>query len=159
MPPAGLSAAIERMVADSVPNSQAPPFAPATAESMAQPTRVRFWGVRGSIPSPGRDTAFYGGNTTCVEVRTGGELIILDAGTGIRPLGLKLEEELQDRPLQATLLLTTMHWHHIPRGPCFRPAYLTRNQLRVLRLQGASPGLHSRLPTTLESPVFPAHAR
>src|SRR6218665_2515866 len=52
-----------------------------------QTTRVKFWGVRGSIPTPGQSTVFFGGNTACVEVRAEGEVIILDAGSGIRPLG------------------------------------------------------------------------
>jgi phosphoribosyl 1,2-cyclic phosphodiesterase len=54
---------------------------------------VRFWGVRGSIPTPGPATARYGGNTTCIEVRTGGERIIIDAGSGIRGLGVALMKE------------------------------------------------------------------
>ena len=55
--------------------------------------KIRFWGVRGSIPTPGPDTVYYGGDTTCIEVRAGKELIIVDAGSGIRRLGLHLLEE------------------------------------------------------------------
>src|SRR3977135_626736 len=62
------------------------------------PTRVKLWGVRGSIPTPGPSTVRYGGNTSCVEVRADGEIIILDAGTGIRPLGLALMDEFKEQP-------------------------------------------------------------
>jgi phosphoribosyl 1,2-cyclic phosphodiesterase len=70
---------------------------------------VRFWGVRGSVPAPGPDTVRYGGNTACVEFRSEGGIIILDAGTGIRPLA----EEFKGRPLDLTLLITHFHWDHI----------------------------------------------
>src|SRR5688500_13322643 len=63
-------------------------------------TRLKFWGVRGSVPSPGPETVYYGGNTSCVEVRADGELIILDAGTGIRPLGRELQKEFGERPMR-----------------------------------------------------------
>src|SRR5688572_10275684 len=66
-------------------------------------TKVRFWGVRGSIPSPGPDTVYYGGNTSCVEVRADGELIILDAGTGIRQLGHQLKREFGENPMRMTI--------------------------------------------------------
>ena len=72
----------------------APPAegAPAVAEpgAITQAPHLRFWGVRGSVPTPGPDTVRYGGNTSCIEVRADGEIIILDSGTGIRPLGLAL---------------------------------------------------------------------
>jgi phosphoribosyl 1,2-cyclic phosphodiesterase len=55
--------------------------------------KVKFWGVRGSLPAPGPETCRYGGNTSCVEVRADDNLIILDAGTGIRKLGLALQRE------------------------------------------------------------------
>src|SRR5207248_9865120 len=59
---------------------------------------VRFWGVRGSIPTPGRGTVHYGGNTPCVEVRAAGEIIVLDSGTGIRQLGAALTSEFNGKP-------------------------------------------------------------
>src|SRR5208282_6575045 len=73
-------------------------------------TRVKFWGVRGSIPTPGPTTVHYGGNTSCVEVRADGQLIILDAGTGIRGLGLSLAAEFKGVPLSMTLLISHTHW-------------------------------------------------
>src|SRR5213594_3674906 len=86
-------------------------------------TLIRFWGVRGSVPTPGPATVRYGGNTSCVEVRAGGQIIILDAGTGLRLLGQRLLAEFGDRPLNLTLLLTHTHWDHIQGLPFFPPMY------------------------------------
>jgi phosphoribosyl 1,2-cyclic phosphodiesterase len=81
---------------------------------------IRFWGVRGSIPSPGRTTARYGGNTSCVSIDAGEEkTLVLDAGTGIRALGKALEV----RPDTIFLLLTHIHWDHIQGFPFFSPLY------------------------------------
>src|SRR6267143_427725 len=88
-----------------------------------QPTRLKFWGVRGSIPTPGPGTVQFGGNTSCVEVRADGEIIILDAGSGMRRLGLALAEEFKDQPITLTLLITHTHWDHIQGFPFFIPAY------------------------------------
>jgi len=94
--------------------------------------KVKFWGVRGSIASPGPHTVRYGGNTTCIEVRTdNNELIILDAGTGIFPLSQTLLAEL---PVQANVLITHSHWDHIQGLPFFIPNFIPGN---VLRLHGA----------------------
>src|SRR3954468_15243664 len=76
-------------------------------------TRVRFWGVRGSIPSPGPNTVFYGGNTSCVELRVNNQIIVLDAGTGLRPLGLALDREFKKQPIDISVLITHTHWDHI----------------------------------------------
>jgi len=94
--------------------------------------KVKFWGVRGSIASPGPHTVRYGGNTTCIEVRTdANELIILDAGTGIFPLSQTLLAEL---PVQANVLITHSHWDHIQGLPFFIPNFIPGN---LLRLHGA----------------------
>ncbi len=77
--------------------------------------------MRGSIPTPGPTTVRYGGNTSCVEVRMGGEIILLDAGTGLRALGRSLLSEFKDRPLNLTMLLTHTHWDHIQGLPFFGP--------------------------------------
>ena len=84
-------------------------------------TRLRFWGVRGSIPVPGSSTVGYGGNTSCIEVRADGEIIILDAGSGMRELGIALEEEFGSRPIKLTLLISHTHWDHIQGLPIFPP--------------------------------------
>ena len=94
--------------------------------------RVKFWGVRGSIPVPGPDTVRVGGNTPCVEVQTTDrEVIILDAGTGIRLLGLDLVQRPVDR-LIGILLFSHTHWDHIQGLPFFSPAKLRNSRLVVL---------------------------
>lgn len=116
---------------------------------------VKFWGVRGSVPAPGPDTVYYGGNTSCVEVRADGELIILDAGTGIRGLGQSLKKEFGDRPMRATILISHTHWDHIQGFPFFAPAYDPRNQVRILAFEGPRKSLESTLSSQMESPYFP----
>lgn len=91
--------------------------------------KVRFWGVRGSIPSPGPKTVRYGGNTTCLEVRSdANELIILDAGTGIFPLAQTLLAQL---PIRANIFITHTHWDHIHGLPFFTPFFIPGNNVRI----------------------------
>lgn len=97
--------------------------------------RVIFWGVRGSVPTPGAATAGYGGNTPCVEVRAKDEIVILDAGTGIRPLGAALKKEFGEQPIRATILLSHTHWDHIQGLPFFAPLYEAKNRFRILGRQ------------------------
>jgi phosphoribosyl 1,2-cyclic phosphodiesterase len=111
--------------------------------------------VRGSIPTPGPATARYGGNTSCVEVRIGGEIIILDAGTGMRALGRSLLAEFKGRPLHLTLLLTHTHWDHIHGLPFFGPIYDAGCRLRILGFEGARKGLLNALTGQMESTYFP----
>jgi phosphoribosyl 1,2-cyclic phosphodiesterase len=118
-------------------------------------TKITFWGVRGSVPTPGRATVKYGGNTSCIEVRADGQLIILDAGTGIRLLGLALAKEFNGSPIDITLLITHTHWDHIQGFPFFLPAYEPKNTIRVLGYEGARQGLGSTLAGQMESPYFP----
>src|SRR5512140_2687081 len=89
---------------------------------------IRFWGVRGSYPVPGSKMARYGGNTACVEIRAGGRTIILDAGTGIIPLGRELA---RGRAQEVVLLLSHLHHDHIQGLPFFVPAYLPNVKLNI----------------------------
>ena len=85
---------------------------------------IAFWGVRGSIPTPGKQTAEYGGNTTCLEVRgSDGGAVIIDAGSGIRELGMSLLERERGK-VQTKLFITHTHWDHIQGFPFFAPAYV-----------------------------------
>jgi phosphoribosyl 1,2-cyclic phosphodiesterase len=82
---------------------------------------VTFWGTRGSIPTPGPETARYGGNTACISIDgPGGRLVILDAGSGLRPLGHELMKQ-RNGPLTADILLSHTHWDHIQGLPFFKP--------------------------------------
>src|SRR5579872_3686664 len=116
--------------------------------------QVTFWGTRGTVPVPGADTVRYGGNTTCISVLTAAnELIILDAGTGVRNLGKQIAG--QSGLLCATLFLSHSHWDHIQGFPLFAPAYDARFSLTVLGCATHSMSLRSILERQQDSPVFP----
>lgn len=95
--------------------------------------RISFYGVRGSIPAPGPDTNRYGGNTSCVAVRAhGGDLLILDAGTGMAVLGRELlATEFGKGAGRATLLLSHTHWDHIQGFPFCPPVYIPGNRWTI----------------------------
>lgn len=96
--------------------------------------RIKFWGVRGSIPSPGPDTVRYGGNTACLEVYLEelDRLIIIDAGSGIRELGNHLLAKHADgTPIQAEIFLTHTHWDHIMGFPFFTPIYMPTSRFTI----------------------------
>jgi phosphoribosyl 1,2-cyclic phosphodiesterase len=116
---------------------------------------VRFRGVRGSTPSPGLCTARYGGNTACVELRAGDEILILDAGSGIRALGADLGTEFGSRPIKATLLISHTHWDHIQGLPFFTPAFSTKNRIRVIAAKGAGATLERALRNQMDPIHFP----
>lgn len=92
--------------------------------------RITFWGVRGSIPAPGPETNRYGGNTSCVSVRTNeGHLIIIDMGTGLVPLGeTLLRGDFGKKQGKATILLSHSHWDHIQGFPFFPPVFIPGNE-------------------------------
>lgn len=136
-----------------------PVGAPVPVAELPAGNLLRFWGVRGSIPTPGPGTVFYGGNTTCVEVRADGQLIILDSGSGIRLLGQQLVEEFKGRSLELSLLLTHTHWDHIQGFPFFAPAYVPNNSVRITGYEGYRKGLESTLAVQMESTYFPIGLR
>ena len=107
------------------------------------------------MPTPGPGTVRYGGNTSCVEIRSGKDIIILDAGTGLRKLGLSLMGEFKRRSLNLTLLLTHTHWDHIQGLPFFAPIYESGCRLRILGCEGARESLVNALTGQMESTFFP----
>ena len=109
--------------------------------------KVRFYGVRGSIATPGPDTRATGGNTSCVRVDLGGECIILDGGTGLRALGA----EIGTRPLKATILFSHLHWDHIQGIPFFGPLYNPESRITLV----GPPGLEEALQAQMSRPNFP----
>ncbi|MBU6403005.1 MAG: response regulator, partial [Verrucomicrobia bacterium] len=155
--PNALLALLRRVTGtDPTPSTPTPPPAVELASAGA---RVRFWGVRGSIPTPGSGTVFYGGNTACVEVRADGQIVVLDAGTGIRPLGQALLAEFDHQPISVSILITHTHWDHIQGFPFFAPAYNAQNHVRILGYEGARSSLHSILTGQMENPYFPIGLR
>jgi phosphoribosyl 1,2-cyclic phosphodiesterase len=121
----------------------------------ADSLNVTFRGVRGSTPAPGGDTARYGGNTACVEIRAGDEILILDAGTGIRGLGLDLRKEFGIKPIEASLLISHTHWDHIQGLPFFVPAYSAENKIRVFAAKGGKETLKRALSNQMDPIHFP----
>jgi phosphoribosyl 1,2-cyclic phosphodiesterase len=125
----------------------------------AAPTRLKFWGTRGSISVPGPGTLRYGGNTTCVEVRADGEIIVLDAGSGVRPLGLALEKEFRAQPIKLSLLVTHAHWDHIQGLPFFAPAYEKKNEIHVRGYDGVDTSFGRIMAEPMKAPFFPIAMR
>jgi phosphoribosyl 1,2-cyclic phosphodiesterase len=125
----------------------------------ASPTRLKFWGTRGSIAVPGDATLRYGGNTTCVEVRADGEIIVLDAGSGIRPLGVALEKEFGTQPIKLLLLITHAHWDHILGLPFFAPAYDKKNEICVRGYDGVDTTFSRIMAEPMKAPFFPIAMR
>lgn len=123
---------------------------------MSNELRVRFWGVRGSYPAPGAGTVKYGGNTACVELRAGERTIILDAGTGIIPLGRELARR---RALEVVLLFSHLHHDHTQGFPFFVPAYLPNTRLHVFGPDGTHESLKNVLEHNQSSETFPVSLR
>ncbi len=116
--------------------------------------RIAFWGVRGSIPTPGPETAQIGGNTSCVEVRAGKALLVLDGGTGLRLLGQKL---LKEMPLTAHIFFSHVHWDHIQGFPFFGPAFVPGNSIHLYGGNNVSRTLEETLAGQMDHPSFPVH--
>ncbi len=144
-----------RMLEAAGHNGQTAVAEPVVRPTAAGPTLLRFWGVRGSIPTPGRETSGYGGNTSCVELRVGGQIIILDAGSGIRRLGQALMREIGPDGLEVIMLVTHTHWDHIQGFPFFVPAYHPKVNIRILGYEGAVHGLRGALFEQMQSAFFP----
>lgn len=114
---------------------------------------VRFWGVRGSIACPGPDTIKYGGNTSCLEVRCGANMMIFDGGTGLRALGNELIKQM---PIDLNLFLTHTHFDHVCGLPFFAPMFVPNNKIR-LHAGHLGPDLKLKqvLTEMMMAPLFP----
>lgn len=117
--------------------------------------QVRFWGTRGSIPVPGADTVRYGGNTSCVEVRSAaGTTIIIDCGTGLRVLGQYLMKE-KSKPIHGHILLSHTHWDHIQGLPFFLPLFIPGYEWDVYGPKGLSHSIKDTLSGQMQYSYFP----
>jgi phosphoribosyl 1,2-cyclic phosphodiesterase len=116
---------------------------------------VRFWGTRGSIPTPGSQTRKYGGNTTCLELRYDDTLLVFDAGSGIRPLGNSWGKEFGAQTITAHLLFTHAHWDHIQGFPFFTPAYRQGNTFTIWGEDRQDGGVRELLSAQMQGPYFP----
>ncbi|MBL8103546.1 MAG: MBL fold metallo-hydrolase [Anaerolineales bacterium] len=118
---------------------------------------IKFWGVRGSYPTPGAGTIQYGGNTACVEINAGGRTIILDAGTGIIPLGRDLAKA--KRAGEILLLFSHLHHDHTQGFPFFVPAYIPNARLHIYGPGGTPETLKHVLEHNQSSETFPVSLR
>jgi len=116
---------------------------------------VRFWGVRGSTPTPQPENLRYGGNTSCVEVRINGQIYILDCGTGFRILGKHLQRETGGKPLAAHIFLSHFHWDHIQGIPFFRPLYEHPSHQFAFHSSRRTRSLQQVMEEQMASPYFP----
>ena len=124
---------------------------------MSEELRVKFWGVRGSYPTPGADTVKFGGNTSSVEIRAGDRTIILDAGTGIIPLGRELART--KRAGEVMLLFSHLHHDHTQGFPFFVPAYMPHAKLHIFGPDGTHESLKNVLEHNQSSETFPVSLR
>jgi len=119
--------------------------------------RVKFWGVRGSTPTPQVENLRYGGNTSCVEVRVGEHIYIFDCGTGFRVLGQELEREFGERPFQAQVFVSHFHWDHIQGMPFFRPLYNSAGSQFVFHSSARTRRLEQVMAEQMAAPYFPVN--
>jgi phosphoribosyl 1,2-cyclic phosphodiesterase len=116
---------------------------------------LTFWGTRGSIPTPGPDTARYGGNTACISIDgPAGRLVILDAGSGLRPLGHELMKQ-RNGPLTADILLSHTHWDHIQGLPFFKPLSARGTSVSIYGAAQEGVPLKEILGRQMDPMVFP----
>ena len=147
-----------------VQEAAAVPVVPLARDESKASISALFRGVRGSYPVPGPSTIRYGGNTPCIELRAGGHLIIIDAGTGIIGLGSELVQEYFRQPaatrgrLQLTILLSHMHHDHIQGYPFFAPLYLPQTKAYVYGPRMLREDLTAALSGAMVAPYFPVDA-
>jgi phosphoribosyl 1,2-cyclic phosphodiesterase len=116
---------------------------------------LRFWGVRGTTPTPGREYLQYGGNTACVEVRLAdGQILIFDAGTGVRRLGQCLMREHAGKHVSVKCFMSHFHWDHIQGIPFFAPLYCPAAQVAFYSVRGCAE-VRRTLEGQMLNPYFP----
>lgn len=117
--------------------------------------RVKFWGVRGSTPTPQPENLRYGGNTSCVEVRVGDGRYIFDCGTGLRNLGHQMMPDGAAQPLFAHVFVSHFHWDHIQGIPFFRPLYESRENRFAFHSSSRTRSLKQVMEEQMAAPYFP----
>jgi len=117
--------------------------------------RIKFWGVRGSTPTPQPENMRYGGNTSCVEVRLGDQIYVFDCGTGFRVLGQQLQKEFGERPVHAHIFVSHFHWDHIQGMPFFRPLYSNPESRFIFQCSSRTRALKRVLEEQMAPPYFP----
>jgi phosphoribosyl 1,2-cyclic phosphodiesterase len=121
---------------------------------------IKFWGVHGSLPRPGKTTLKYGGNTACVEVWAGGTLLVFDAGTGIRDLGDDLCRRSKDASgiqadIRGHIFFSHLHWDHVQGFPFFAPAYMAGNEFHLYAGRGLNETIYKLMRDQMAEPNFP----
>jgi phosphoribosyl 1,2-cyclic phosphodiesterase len=117
--------------------------------------KIRCWGARGSIPVSGAEYVTYGGDTTCMEIRSReDDIIVVDAGSGIRRLGSLLVQEKRD---QISMVFTHAHWDHILGFPFFKPAYRKGTAIQMFGCPQAQESIQDMISRTMEAPYFPVN--
>jgi phosphoribosyl 1,2-cyclic phosphodiesterase len=125
----------------------------------AGPFLIRFWGVRGSYPTPGTHTVRHGGNTACLEIQAGGHTLIFDAGSGIIRLGEALLQRAQGEPLPLSLFLTHGHGDHLVGFPFFAPLFSPKTCLHLFGPQLAGQSVEQLVTPLMSPPYFPVDIR
>jgi phosphoribosyl 1,2-cyclic phosphodiesterase len=117
--------------------------------------RIKFWGVRGSTPTPQSDNLRYGGNTSCVEVLAGENRYVFDCGTGLRALGQQLQRESEGKPVRAHIFVSHFHWDHIQGIPFFGPLYENPESCFSFHSSSRSRTLKRVMEEQMAAPYFP----